>query len=73
MKHYGQTNIVGSAFGAFSLGKTWLTVERHKNGATLLEWFPGCKFSPKETLYNSVEDAKQAGTLLAIALNNNRR
>ncbi len=47
--------------GTFSPQETWLTVVRHNNSATLLEWYPGCKFSPKETPYNSVEDAMRAG------------
>lgn len=47
--------------GEFSLRQTWITVERHSTWAILLEWFPGCAFSPKETRHSTVEAAKQVG------------
>ena len=50
--------------GKFNLLKTWVSVERHQSCAVLTEWFPGCRFHPKETDYKDVEAAKQAGELI---------
>ena len=52
--------------GECSLRKVWVTVERHSKVATLLRWFPGCKFSPTETDYPTVEIAKRAGEAIML-------
>ena len=50
--------------GEYSIRRMWVTVERFGTKARLLEWFPGCGFSPRETLYESVEVAKTAGEII---------
>ncbi len=47
--------------GAYNNRELWVTVRRFDDCAKLLEWFPGCVYSPKETWYNSVDEAKRAG------------
>ncbi len=47
--------------GKLGTGKLRVSVERHTHCATLLEWYLGCGFHPKETDYPTVEEAKQVG------------
>lgn len=39
----------------------WITVEDRNTFAKLLRWFPGCGFSPQESIHDSVAKAKAAG------------
>jgi hypothetical protein len=50
-----------SYLGEFNLEKTRVSIERIGSKAILREWYPGCQFSPKETLCKSFESAKRLG------------
>jgi len=47
--------------GSFSTTKSWCTVEDHNSFAILSKWVPGCRFSPEEINFPTVEQAKKAG------------
>ena len=58
-EYYGLSHL-----GEFSTKKLWVTVTRYSNGrATLSKWFPGCQFSPEETTFKNVEEAKRQGEI----------
>ena len=52
-EYYGLSHL-----GSFSIHTTWYTVQRINDIALLKTWYPGCKFSPQETIFDSVEEAK---------------
>lgn len=47
--------------GQFGIRNWWVTVRDHGTFAILLCWFPGCGFSPHETLHGSATEARAAG------------
>jgi hypothetical protein len=47
--------------GTCSPAVKWVTVVDYGPFATLLLWFPGCRFDPSERTCDTVEDAKKRG------------
>lgn len=50
-----------SHLGKFGIANWWATIEDHGTFVHLNRWFPGCKFEPLRSDFDTLAEAKQQG------------